>query len=85
VATLTVFLPKPEHISYGEAMSRVRMWLDSRKVQTSAFKLASPAGRSGFEISFVSADDASRFRSEFTWPPPQALSGAQGKGESPSA
>jgi len=84
VAMFAVFVLKPEHVSYGEAMSRVRMWLDYQKMQTSAFKLA-PAGRSGFEITFVSADDASRFRFEFTWPPPQALSGAQGTGESPSA
>jgi hypothetical protein len=84
MATLTVFLPKPEHISYGEAMSRVRMWLDYRKVPTSVFKLA-PDGRMGFELTFLSEDDATRFRSEFDWPPPQALSGTQGTGESPSA
>jgi hypothetical protein len=84
MGTLTVFLSKPEQISYGEAMSRVRMWLDSRKVQTSVFKLA-PDGRMGFELTFQSEDDATRFRSEFNWPPPQALSGAQGTGESPSA
>jgi hypothetical protein len=83
VATLTVFLPKPEYVSYGEAMSRVRMWLDYRKIQTSSFKLA-PSGRSGFEITFQSAEAASCFRSEFTWPPPQALSGTQSAGESPT-
>ena len=71
MATLTVFVPKPQHISLGEAMSRVRMWLDYRKVQTSAFKLASADGRSGFEITFQNEDGASRFRNEFTWPPPQ--------------
>jgi len=84
VATTTVFLPKPEHITYGEAMSRVRMWLDYRKVQTSTFKLA-PDGRAGFEITFQSQEGASRFTNEFTWPPPQALSGTQGTGKSPSA
>ena len=84
MATTTVFLPKPEHISYGEAMSRVRMWLDYRKVQTSTFKL-SPDGRNGFEITFQSEDGASLFLSEFTWPPPQALSGIPRTGESPSA
>jgi hypothetical protein len=83
MATLSVFMPKPEHVSYGEAMSRVRTWLDYRKVQTSAFKLA-PDGRSGFQITFQSEHDASRFRSEFTWPQPQAPSGAQDMGESPT-
>jgi hypothetical protein len=84
MATLTVFVPKPQHVSYGEAMSRVRMWLDYRKIQTSAFKVA-PGGRSGFEISFQSGEDASRFQRDFTWPPPQALSGTVGTGESASA
>jgi hypothetical protein len=80
VATTTVFVSKPQHISYGEAMSRLRMWLDYRKIQTSAFKLA-PAERSGFELTFQTDDDASCFRKEFTWPPPQALSGTQGAGD----
>jgi hypothetical protein len=40
----TVFVSKPEHISYAEAMSRMRMWLDFRKIETSSFKLA-PEGR----------------------------------------
>jgi hypothetical protein len=84
VATLSVFMSKPEHVSYSEAMSRVRMWLDYRKIHTSAFELA-PGGRSGFKIAFQSGEDASRFRSEFTWPTPPALSGARGTDEAPSA
>lgn len=36
----TVFVSKPKHISYAEAMSRMRMWLDFRKIETSSFKLA---------------------------------------------
>jgi hypothetical protein len=47
----TVFVSKPEHISYAEAMSRLRMWLDFRKIETSSFKLA-PEGQEGFEITF---------------------------------
>ncbi len=40
----TVFVSKPEHISYAEAMIRMWMWLDFRKIETSSFKLA-PEGR----------------------------------------
>ena len=46
---LTVFVPKSAGISYGEAMSRLRRWLDSQKMQPTRFKLA-PLGRVGFEI-----------------------------------
>ena len=84
MATTTVFLPKPQHISYGEAMSQVRTWLDYRKVQASAFKLA-PGGRTGFELTFSSQDDATLFQSEFTWPSPRTMPGAQGAEGSPSA
>jgi hypothetical protein len=64
---LTVFVPKPAAVSYGEAMSRLRMWLDSQKMQLATFKLA-PLGRVGFEISFRSEDDAIRFQGGFGWP-----------------
>jgi hypothetical protein len=48
-------------------MSRVRMWLDFRKIETSSFKLA-PEGREGFEITFCTNSHAVLFQSEFTWP-----------------
>jgi outer membrane lipoprotein-sorting protein len=64
----TVFVSKPEHISYAEAMSRMRMWLDFRKIETSSFKLA-PEGREGLEITFGTNSHAVLFQSEFTWPP----------------
>jgi hypothetical protein len=72
----TVFVSKPEHISYAEAMSRMWMWLDFRKIETSSFKLA-PEGREGFEITFGTNSHAVLFQSEFTWPPPQALSSSR--------
>lgn len=65
----TVFLEKPQHLSYGEAMSRVRMWLDTKKIEHSAFKLA-PLGRVGFEIGFRTEHDAALFQDGFNWPPP---------------
>jgi outer membrane lipoprotein-sorting protein len=72
----TVFVSKPGHISYAEAMSRMRMWLDFRKIETSSFKLA-PEGREGFEITFGTNSHAVLFQSEFMWPPPQALSSSR--------
>jgi len=83
VAKSTVIVPKPQYISYGEAMSRLRIWLDSRKLRTSAFRLVTDPG-SGFEITFESEEVALRFQSEFSWPPPRALSGEPTAGESPS-
>jgi hypothetical protein len=65
---LTVFVAKPDGVSYGEAMSRVRVWLDSQKMQPAMFKLA-PLGRVGFEIAFRSDDDVMRFQNGFGWPP----------------
>jgi hypothetical protein len=64
---LTVFLPKPAHITYGEAMSRVRMWLDHRKIQPAGFRLAAD-GRIGFEIVFHGDHDATCFQREFNRP-----------------
>jgi hypothetical protein len=80
----TVFVSKPEHISYAEAMSRVRMWLDYLKFETNSFKLA-PNGREGFEITFRTKSHATRFKSVFTWPPPQVPSGSRGAEGTPSA
>jgi hypothetical protein len=69
--TLTVYIEKPSHVSYGEAMGQIRSWLDYRKVETSGFKFAD--GRTGFEITFSSPDGAARFQDEFAWSsPPQA-------------
>jgi len=66
---LTVFLAKPPSMPYGEAMNRVRIWLDYKKIEHAAFKLA-PSGRIGFEIGFCTEHDATVFKSGFSWPPP---------------
>ena len=68
VSPLTVFVPKPVGISYGDAMSQLRTWLDSERMQSTMFKLA-PLGRVGFEIGFRSDEDVTRFRDGFSWPP----------------
>ena len=61
-----LFVAKPAGVSYGEAMHKLRAWLDSQKMQATFFKLA-PLGRVGFEIAFCSDADATRFESGFDW------------------
>lgn len=62
----TVFIPKPTGMTYAEAMSRLRMWLDYKKVQPSGFKITA-GGQVGFEIRFSSERDAQAFEL-FDWP-----------------
>lgn len=67
-APLTVFVPKPSSLSFGEAMSRVRIWLDHTKIEPCGFKLAANFNRIGLEISFRNETEVTAFR-EFVWPP----------------
>jgi hypothetical protein len=62
---ISTFVPKPPGLGYAEAMSQLRMWLDSRKVQPAEFKIT-VGGRIGFEISFSSGHDAQVFEL-FEW------------------
>jgi hypothetical protein len=57
----TVFVPKPLHMGYGDAMSRLRQWLDSKKLESTGFKITAN-GPIGFEISFSSEHDATEFQ-----------------------
>jgi hypothetical protein len=68
LSPLTLFVAKPADVPYGEAMNRIRMWLDHQKMQLAHFKLA-PMGRVGFEIGFHSDHDATQFESGFEWLP----------------
>jgi hypothetical protein len=68
VAARTVFVPKPLDLTYGDAMSCLRDWLDDRKMQACGFKITAE-GQIGFEISFSQELDATRFET-FTWPCP---------------
>jgi hypothetical protein len=56
-----VFLPKPLSMPYKEAMSRLRMWLDHKKLEAASFKITTD-GRIGFEVSFLSERDAEEFQ-----------------------
>lgn len=67
VAQSPVFLAKPDEVSCSEAMSRLRIWLDSRKIQPAGFKLAPNGASLSFEITFHSERDAALFGKEFGW------------------
>jgi hypothetical protein len=66
-APTTVFVAKPFEISYADAMRGLRTWLDHRQVQPAGFKIARN-GKIGFEITFLTEQDALTFGS-FEWLP----------------
>lgn len=65
IAPNTVFVAKPLEISYADAMRGLRVWLDHQKIQPAAFKVAI-GGKIGFEITFLSEQQALAFR-RFEW------------------
>jgi hypothetical protein len=65
IAPNTVFVAKPFEISYADAMRGLRVWLDHKKLQPATFKVAS-TGKIGFEITFLTEQDALAFGS-FEW------------------
>ena len=64
----TVFIAKPFEISYADAMRGLRVWLDHKKIQPAAFKVATPGGQIGFELTFSTEQEALAFR-RFEWLP----------------
>lgn len=62
----TVFVSKPLNMGYNDAMSRLRQWLDSKRLEFTGFKITTE-GPIGFEISFSSEHDAAEFQL-FNWP-----------------
>jgi hypothetical protein len=60
-----VFVPKRLSMPYREAMSRLRVWLDYKKIEAASVKVTTD-GRIGFEVSFVSERDAEEFQ-YFDW------------------
>jgi hypothetical protein len=49
----------------GDAMNRIRTWLDKEKVQTATFTTASGSSGYTFTIGFKNIGDAGRFRQQF--------------------
>jgi hypothetical protein len=63
VSARTVLVPKPPGLTYGDAMSCLRIWLDHHKMATIGFKITN----GGFEITFSTDADATRLEA-FAWP-----------------
>ena len=61
-----VFISKPSEISFAEAMSRLRMWLDNKKIQPTAFRVSTDK-EIGFEIGFNDDNEATIFNAGFEW------------------
>jgi len=49
----------------GDAMSKLRSWLDSQKIQLAEFKTIPDAKGYVFDVAFRSINDAARFRNQF--------------------
>ena len=60
IAPNTVFVAKPFEISNVDAMRGLRAWLDHKKMQPAAFRIASKA-RIGFEDTFLTEKEALAF------------------------
>jgi hypothetical protein len=71
VSPSAVFLPMPSEVTFAEAMSRLRMWFDHKKIQPRDFRLAGGAA-TGFEIQFQNEREASAFDAGFDWRLPPA-------------
>ena len=60
-----VRIAKPASLSFGEAMSRQRAWLDTNKIQPITFKPDFLDGLIGFEIGFTNEREAALFDQQF--------------------
>lgn len=65
LASVLVFVAKPSHLTYAEAMNRLRMWLDYKRIEPVGFRITAN-GPIGFDISFASERDAAAFEL-FSW------------------
>ena len=61
----TVRISKPATVSFAEAMSQYRVWLDAKKIQPAMFKPDYFHGVIGFEIGFHNEHEAELFDREF--------------------
>jgi hypothetical protein len=58
----------------GDAMKRIRIWLDGEKIQTTTFYTMADARGFTLKIGFLSALDADRFRRQFSDHPDKGAS-----------
>jgi hypothetical protein len=62
----SVRINKPADVSTGEMMNQLRDWLDANRIQPALFTTGVQTnGTIAFEITFVSAEHAARFNSQF--------------------
>lgn len=66
--TLTVTMCLSRGDTLAAVMSRIRTWLDSRKIQTATFTTALSGSGCTLTIGFRNSFDADRFRQEFSAP-----------------
>jgi hypothetical protein len=52
----------------GDAMSKLRRWLDGEKIQLSTFRTGIDARGYTFDVGFRTVDDLKRFRAQFPTP-----------------
>jgi hypothetical protein len=64
----------------GDAMNRIRTWLDREKVQTATFTTASDAKGYTFTIGFKNIGDAGHFRQQFAGVTARQRYGARAEG-----
>ncbi len=62
---LTVIVHLADGEPLGDAMSRIRAWLDREKIETATFKTMAAAEGHVLAIGFRNASDAGRFRDQF--------------------
>jgi hypothetical protein len=79
-----IFLPQPSDVSFAEAMSRLRLWFDHKKIQPTAFQLIR-GDEVGFEIRFRSEGDTSAFDVGFAWHVPADVGATPANGASETA
>jgi hypothetical protein len=62
----SVRIDKPRDVSGGEMISRLHDWLNANKIEPRLFQAAVLTnGTIAFEVTFISAEDAALFNSQF--------------------
>jgi hypothetical protein len=65
ISPTIVQLSKPASLSFADAMSQHRAWLDAHKIQPASFKPIYVNGVLGFEIGFKTEYEAALFDKQF--------------------
>ena len=60
-----VFAPVSAAASTGEAMGRIRIWLDDKQIRPLTFRMSVRNGSIGFELTFRNEDETVLFDREF--------------------